>query len=103
MQGKAFAVTAAEAAEGSDTVQGILSLHGHDVRALFDTGSTHSFIAPHLLHKIPIPCNPLPYDLSVLTPGGTVLLGNEIVRDCEIGIHDQIIFRGSYCFGDPRF
>ncbi|XP_052187829.1 uncharacterized protein LOC127798353 [Diospyros lotus] len=87
MQGKAFTVTAAE---GSDTVQGILSLHGHDVRALFDISSTHSFIVPHLLHKIPISYNPLPYDLSVSTSGGTVLIGSEMVRDCEIGIHDQV-------------
>lgn len=83
-------MTTIEAAEGSDTVQGIISLHGHDARALFDTGSRHSFIALHILHKIPIPCSSLPYDLSVSTPRGMVLLGSEMAKDCEIGIHDQV-------------
>ena len=60
------------------------------MHVLFDTGSTHSFIAPHVLLRIPVVCSPLPFDLSITTPGGVVMLGNEIVRDCEIGVHDQV-------------
>ena len=90
IQGAVFATSAAEAAECSDTVQGTLSFYGSDVHVLFDTGSTHSFIAPHVLLRIPVVCSPLPYDLSITTPGGVVMLGNEIVRDCEIGVHDQV-------------
>jgi len=38
-------------------------------------------------------CSPFPYDLSITTLGEVVMLGNEIVRDCEIGVHDQVFPR----------
>ena len=71
-------------------MQGILSFHGYDVCALFDTSSTHSFVTPHVFLKVSVVCSLLPYDLFVTTPGGVVMLGSEIVRDCEIGVRDQV-------------
>lgn len=47
-------MTATKVEGGNETVQGILSLYGSDIRALFDIGSTHSFIAPGVLHFVPI-------------------------------------------------
>ena len=86
-----FVPTAAEAKGGNETVQGILSLYGSDVHVLFDTGSTHSFIAPHVLHLVPIISCSLPYVLSVTTPGGTMLLGDTVVRDCQIVVHNRVL------------
>ncbi|XP_052172151.1 uncharacterized protein LOC127788072 [Diospyros lotus] len=78
MQGKVFALTASDAKQGNEIIQGSLSLYGVNVRVLFDTGSTHSFIAPHVICHIPIPRTILPYYLVVSTPGDMVLVWSEI-------------------------
>ena len=72
-------------------MQGILSLYGSDVRVLFDTGSTHSFITSHVLHLVLVVSCSLPYILSITTLGGSILLRDAVVRDCEIVVHDQVI------------
>jgi len=86
-----FAVTTTEAEGGNETIQGILSLYGSDVHALFDTGSMHSFVAPRVLHLVPIASSHLLYILSVTTPGGIMLLESEVMPDCEIVIHDRVM------------
>ncbi|XP_052197391.1 uncharacterized protein LOC127804559 [Diospyros lotus] len=88
-QGRAFALTSTEAEKGKDTVQGILSLYDIDVCVLFDTGSTHSFVAPRIVCHIPFSSTLLPYYLIVSTPGGVELVGSEIYRDCKIMVHDK--------------
>ncbi|XP_052197291.1 uncharacterized protein LOC127804467 [Diospyros lotus] len=88
MPGQVFTLIA-DAEKGNEIVQGILSLCGMDVRVLFDTGSTHSFIAPHMVCHVPIPKTSLPYHLAVATPGGLVLLGSEVLRNCEIMVGDR--------------
>ena len=72
-------------------MQGILSLYGSDVHVLYDIGSTHSFIAPHVLHLVLIISYPLPYVLSITTPGGYMLLGEAAVRDCEIVVNNRVL------------
>ncbi|XP_052203095.1 uncharacterized protein LOC127808566 [Diospyros lotus] len=91
VQGRVFALTAVEAEHGDDTIQGILSLYGVDVRVLFDTGSTHSFISPLVVYHIPTPRIPLSYYLVVSMLGGKVLIGGEIYKDCEIMVDEQIV------------
>ena len=85
--GKVFALTAAEAEGGNETVQGILSLYGSNICVLFDTCSTHSFITPHVLHLVPVVSCSLPYILSITTSSGSMLLGDVVVRNCEIVVH----------------
>ncbi|XP_052210449.1 uncharacterized protein LOC127813488 [Diospyros lotus] len=89
IQGRVFALTTAEAEQGKDTVQGILSLYDIDVCVLFDTGSTHSFVAPRVVCHIPISSTLLPYYLIVTTPGDTKMVGSEVYRDCKIIVHDK--------------
>ncbi|XP_052177586.1 uncharacterized protein LOC127791649 [Diospyros lotus] len=91
VSGRMFALLAVEAEGGNEIVQGILSLYGSDVRALFDTSSTHSFIAPCVLHLVPSASSHLSYILSVTTPSGSMLLGREVVSDCEIIVHDRVM------------
>ncbi|XP_052198293.1 uncharacterized protein LOC127805580 [Diospyros lotus] len=87
--GRVFALTAAEAEKGTNTIQGILSLYNHDVRALFDTRSSHSFIALHVASHVPHPRIVLPFHLIVSTPGGNQLCGKEVLLDCEIEVYDR--------------
>ncbi|XP_052197332.1 uncharacterized protein LOC127804502 [Diospyros lotus] len=89
VQGRVYALTSAEAEQGSGTIQGILSLYDHDVRVLFDTGATHSFLAPHAMCYIPHSWIALPYHLIVSTPGDRVMVGREKFENCEIGVHDR--------------
>ncbi|XP_052197353.1 uncharacterized protein LOC127804521 [Diospyros lotus] len=89
VQGRVFALTAAEAEKGTNTIQGILSLYNHDVRALFDTRSSHSFIALHAASHVPHPRIVLPFHLIVSTPGGNQLWGREVLFNCEIEVHDR--------------
>ncbi|XP_052197351.1 uncharacterized protein LOC127804519 [Diospyros lotus] len=89
IQERVFALTTAEAEQGKDTVQGILSLYDIDVCVLFDTGSTHSFVAPRVVCHIPISSTLLPYYLIVTTLGDTKMVGSEVYRDCKIMVHDK--------------
>jgi len=65
-------------------MQDILSLYGIDVCVRFDTGSTHSFIAPQAVCHIPVLKIILPYYLIVTTLGDMVLIGSEVFKDYKI-------------------
>ena len=84
-------MTSAEAKKGNDTIQGILSLYDTNVRVLFDTRSTRSFVAPRVVCHIPVPKTLLPYYLIVSTLGDAKLMGSEVYRDCKIKVHDKVL------------
>ncbi|XP_052197315.1 uncharacterized protein LOC127804486 [Diospyros lotus] len=89
VQGRVFSLTAAEVEKGASTIQCILSLYNHDVRALFDTGSSHSFIALNAASHVPHPRIVLPFHLIVSTSGCNQLWGREVLFDYEIEVHDR--------------
>ena len=89
MQGRVYALTTAEAEQGDETIQGILSLYGHDVRALFHTGSTHSFIALHIVDYIPHSRISLPYYLIVITSGDRIMVVREMFENYETEVHNK--------------
>ena len=89
IQGRVYALTTAEAEEGDGTIQGILSLYGYDVRALFHTGSMHSFIALHTVCYVPHSQISLLYHLIVTTPGDRIMIAREMFENCEIEVHDK--------------
>ena len=94
VQGKVFTLTTIDVEQGNKIIQGILSLYGVDVRMLFDTSSTHYFIAPHIICRVPIPRTILSYYLVVSTPGDAVLVGSEVLQNCEIKVY------GKKCLGN---
>ena len=59
------------------------------MRALFDTGSTHSFIALHTVCYVPHSQISLPYHLIVTTPGDRIMIAREMFENCEIEVHDK--------------
>ena len=81
-------MTVAKVEKENDIVQGILSLYDINVCVLFDTGSTHSFVAPRIVCHIPFSSTLLPYYLIVFTLGGVELVGSEVYKDCKIIVHD---------------
>lgn len=75
-----FTLTTTDTEEGNEIIQGIFFyMVLSDVHVLFDTGSTHYFIAPHVICHVPIPRTILSYYLVVSTPRGMVLMGSEVL------------------------
>ena len=59
------------------------------MRALFDTGSMHFFIALHTTDYIPHSRIFLPYHLIVTTSGDKIMEAREMFENCEIQVHDK--------------
>jgi len=89
VQGKVFVLTTADVEQGNEIIQGILSLYGVDVRVLFDTGSIYSFIALHVICHVSIPTTIFSYYLVVSTPRDAVLVGSEVLQNCEIKVYEK--------------
>ena len=89
VQGRVYALTTAEAEQGDGTIQGILSLYGHDTCILFDIGSTHSFIALCIVCYVPHSQIYLLYHLIVSTPGDKIMVAREMFENCVIKVYDK--------------
>ena len=59
------------------------------MRALFNTGSTHSFFVLHTVDYIPHSRISLPYHLIVTTPGDKIMVAREMFENCEIDVHNK--------------
>jgi len=82
-------LTVAKVEKENDIVQGILSLYDINVCVLFDTGSTHSFVALRIVCYIPFSGTLLPHYLIMSTLGGVELVGSEVYRNYKIMVHDK--------------
>lgn len=63
-----------------------LLLYSTSVIALFDSGSTHIFIAKTFINRIGVPINDLGYNLVVSTPTRAVLSMEVCVRGVAVDI-----------------
>ncbi|XP_028771735.1 uncharacterized protein LOC114728955 [Neltuma alba] len=69
--GRVFALTQEEAGASPNLIRGIISLQGHSIHALFDSGATHSFIAFECAKRLNLHVYDLPFDMNVSTPAGS--------------------------------
>ncbi|XP_028805311.1 uncharacterized protein LOC114760211 [Neltuma alba] len=69
--GRVFALTQEEAGASPKLIRGIISLQGHSIHALFDSGATHSFIAFECAKRLNLHVYDLPFDMNVSTPAGS--------------------------------
>ncbi|GAA0143981.1 hypothetical protein LIER_04541 [Lithospermum erythrorhizon] len=80
-RGRIFTVTQEEAQNSPKVVTDTLSLFGREVKVLFDSGATHSFVSTSFSHHIPLSREilsfPLVFDIHV---GKSVLI-SEILRN----------------------
>ena len=79
MAGRAYALNRKQADVATNVVEGTILVDNRPAIALFDPGSTHSFVAPSFFHDIQERVMQLSYDFVVTTP-----LGKRIV--CELYI-----------------
>ena len=59
------------------------------MRALFNTGSTHSFIALRIVCYVPHSWISLLYHLIVSTLRDKIMVAREMLKNCEIEVHDK--------------
>ncbi|CAN1240384.1 hypothetical protein LINGRAPRIM_LOCUS2719 [Linum grandiflorum] len=80
-QGRVYAMTHEEAETATDAVTGTLSILGRALYALFDTGSTHSFISRRFALTLKVIPEDLGYHFGVRTPVGKTVVVKSIIRN----------------------
>ncbi|CAL1409480.1 unnamed protein product [Linum trigynum] len=83
-QPRLFAARRDEAEEAPEVVTGTVYLYGRPAFVLFDSGSTHSFIADKFDRMLRLPSIKLSQNLGVRTPIGDTLIVDSVIRDCPI-------------------
>ena len=69
-----FALTHDEVEASSNVVEGTVSILSHSVRALMDSGTSHSFVSKSFAGILSQFLQPAESDMAVVTPGGDELL-----------------------------
>ena len=85
-QGRVYAATVDEAVEDAAVITGTLTIHSTPALVLFNSGSTHTFIATAFAARVGMTVEDLGYDLTVSTPTGVVLTTAVCVRDVAVVI-----------------
>ena len=88
-QGRVFAMTNEDAQASLEVVIGIIQFHSQSIRALIDSGATHSFIYDSLIDLLGLSTSLLQFDMLVSTPIGKSFLATRVVKN------DSIVFGGS--------
>lgn len=81
-----FASTEKDAEVSNTVVTGILYLFSHDVRALVDPGSTHSFMSTGFMTHVDIIPKVLEHKLVISTPLGKTMIAELEYKSCVIWI-----------------
>ena len=75
--------------EEQQVIKSTITLYSSLVKALFDMGATHSFIAVKIIQKLGITPQKLDIALNAASPlGATVKLGH-MCKDCPLHLEDQ--------------
>ena len=72
-------------------VTGTLPIHSTPAIVLFDSGSTHTFLAQAFVDRVGLEVVDLGFDLRVSTPAGVVLTTGVGVRDVTVEIQQHIL------------
>ncbi|CAN1768730.1 Retrovirus-related Pol polyprotein from transposon 17.6 [Linum perenne] len=83
-QGRLYALTRGAAENANDVVTGMISILGLSVYALFDSGSTHSFVSEKCLSSLGVVASSLSVSWGVRTPLGTSVRVDRVCRGCKV-------------------
>ena len=72
-----FALTHDEAEASGNVVEGMIYVLSHSVRALMDSGASHSFVSESFVGILSQFLQPIESDMAVVTPGGEELLSSQ--------------------------
>lgn len=82
--GRVFAMTGAEASQSGNLVQGVCYIAGRCVKALFDSGATHSFVSSLCVAELGLPVKELSFELLVSTPTSGKVLTSIVCSECPV-------------------
>ena len=82
-------MTKQDADASNDVVTGTISMFSRDVRVLFDSGATHSFISMTFACYASKNTEPLGYYLSIATPMGDSMMMNQVYKSCLISLGNR--------------
>ncbi|KAH7569678.1 hypothetical protein JRO89_XS06G0239800 [Xanthoceras sorbifolium] len=97
-QGRVYALTRQEAEASPSVVSGIVPISGHLAFVLFDSGSTHSFIACNFARRFDCAPEMLEFVLCVATPSGESLRAKELLKSCKVQIENKVLEAGLIIF-----
>ena len=86
-----FALTHDEAKASSNVVEGMISILGHSVRALMDSGASHSFVSESFAGTLSQFLQPIESDMVVVTPGGEELLSSQWFSEVAVEVSDHCL------------
>jgi len=82
--GRVFAMSGAEASQSGNLVQGVCYIAGRYVKALFDSGATHSFVSSLCVTVLGLLVKELSFELLVSTPASGKVLTSTIYSECPV-------------------
>ena len=82
----AYGVNREQADAATNVVEGTILVDGRHAIALFDPGSTHSFVAPSFCYDMQDWVMQLPYDFIVSTPLGKRVVCELYFPQCSVKI-----------------
>ena len=82
-QGRAYAIVPGDPRNDEGVIAGRIFIHNIPTYALFDSGSTHSFVSHQHSTKIPIKPESLGYELLVAQPMRKGVVCSTTYRNCE--------------------
>jgi hypothetical protein len=66
--------------EGEPVLTGTLSLNGHSVVVLSNSGATHDFVSKACTHKCKLVIEPISAPYMISTPGGKIFIKQVVVN-----------------------
>ena len=89
--GRVYVATTVEAVQDPSVITSVLPISSVSTTVLFDSGSTHTFLARAFADRLGMPMVDLGHDLIVSTPSGATLITGLCVRGVPIVIQQRTL------------
>ena len=86
-----FALTHDKAEAFSNVVEGMVSILGHSVRVLMDSGASHNFVLESFTSTLNPSLHPLELDMVLVTLGGEELQSSQWFPEVAVEVFDHCL------------
>ena len=87
---RTYALRGPEARDSTEVIIGKFSFCNHEIYALIDPGSTHSYVCSVMALNEKLPVEKLGENIEVTNPLGCSVVVNKVYRRCPIEIQSQV-------------
>ncbi|XP_054801448.1 uncharacterized protein LOC129305442 [Prosopis cineraria] len=88
--GQVFVVAQEEARASLNLIRVMISINGHKVEALFDSGATYSFVSKECVDRLKFSLQELSMLIKVMTPSGSSSITSQACQNVEIRFEDRV-------------